>query len=261
MKSALHVVPESEEEDFVRGFDLREIDASPPTFWTRKWWARIDAVFDIVARLTPKGGRILDVACANGNVTTILGERGFRCVGLDLRHGFLTYAAKKDEFRRASWVVGNALEPPFQLSTFDTVIMGEVLEHVARPDSLIKAGLQLVKPGGAVVCTTPNGACFRNSNLPSYTAASKDPEDLLARQFGPAGEDHLFALRPGELLDLVPENARATLQFVVSGLWNRGIAPLARFGGPSRAVEWLSTRAAWKEKLCDTLVLVALRRS
>jgi hypothetical protein len=137
--------------------------------------------------------------------------------------------------------------------------MGEVIEHVARPDLLMARVLELVKPGGALVCTTPNGACFRNSDLPSYAEASKDLEGLAARQFGPAGEDHLFAIRPDELIDLAPGGARPELLYLVSGLWGRPLGLLARSRTISRLVEWVSRRRVWRRTLCDTLLIVVRR--
>jgi len=38
----------------------------------------------------------------------------------------------------------------------DTVVMGELIEHVANPGDLLATARDHLKPGGAVVCSTPN---------------------------------------------------------------------------------------------------------
>ena len=158
-----------------------------------------------------------------------------------------------------AWVVGNALLPPFARESVDAVVMGEILEHVADPAFLISIALSLVRSGGIVVCTTPNGRCLRNMRQSSYAVAAKDMNSMYARQFGPAGNHHLFALRPGELLAMAPVGAEAELRFVVSTAWNRGLSWAARSSILSNAIEVLSAGGPWRTLLCENMVLVMRR--
>ena len=260
MKRASQVRVADDEEAFVRDFDLRQIDAEPANFWTRMWWARTDRILALARRHAPAGGRILDVGCAQGNAAILLSEDGYRCVGLDLRPNFLRYAQKKEEAPRVAWVVANGHELPFEPEAFDVVILAEILEHVAEPDDLMVKALRWVKPGGSVICTTPNGRGLRNRALPPYFEAAKDIDDLKARQFGPAGEDHLFAIRPSELRRLVPPDADLHLEVAVSELWSRPTSFLARWRWTARAVETVSRFPLWRESLCDSLIIVLTRR-
>lgn len=259
MRSAADIAVENPDEAFLRVFDLREIDSRPASFWTRLWHGRADRVLDTVARFVPPGGRIADVGCASGATTILLAERGFSVIGVDLRPSFLRYASKKEDRSSVAWLVANALELPFEPNALDALILGEILEHVAEPHHLVSRALSFVRPGGVLVCTTPNGGGFRDRVLPSYSEASRDLADLKSRQFGPAGEDHLFALRPNELRGLVPADASSELVFAGSGLWSRPLAFVARSRVLSALVEWCSSHGPWARRLCTTSILIVVR--
>lgn len=261
MRSARRIEPQNAEERHVWEFDLREIDAIPPSFWTKKYLARLGAVLAVIERYTTVGDRIVDLACAQGNVATIVGERGYRTMGVDLRLGFLTYARKKDNRSVVNWIVGDAMVPPIRPESCDAVVLGELLEHVATPGQLLAVAAGLVRPGGIVIATTPNGACFRNVKLPSYARASRDLAALERRQYGPAGADHLFALRPEEMIDLIPQGTELVhMTFAVSALWNRALDVIVPSAIAGRFVETFSSSRTWRRWLCETMVVV-LRRT
>ncbi len=257
MRSVLEIQAEDADEEFLRGFDLHEIDADPPTLWTRKLRARMDIVDRHVARFARPGGLVVDAGCAQGNFAIHLAERGYRVLGMDIRPGFLRYARKKEDRTQVSWVAGDATRLPLADGCADAVILGEILEHVAEPGVLAVQAFRAVRPGGALICTTPNGRCIRiGPFLPSYAKVGDDLEALRARQFGPSAEDHLFALRPRELARLAPAGAAVQVTFAASGIWCRPLNFLARSGGASRALEGLSAFPVWSWLLCETSVLV-----
>jgi 2-polyprenyl-6-hydroxyphenyl methylase/3-demethylubiquinone-9 3-methyltransferase len=80
---------------------------------------------------------------------------------------------------------------------FDAVLITEVIEHVAHPDAFLAHVATLVRPGGYVVMTTPNGAYVRN-RLPRFSACP-DPSRYEAMQFGPNADGHIFLLHPDEI--------------------------------------------------------------
>jgi 2-polyprenyl-3-methyl-5-hydroxy-6-metoxy-1,4-benzoquinol methylase len=75
-----------------------------------------------------------------------------------------------------------------------------VSEHVAHPDNFLKKISAMVKPGGYIIMSTPNGAYFRN-NLPRFSEC-KDFSNFEAIQFGPNSDDHIFILWPDEIQKL-----------------------------------------------------------
>ena len=52
-------------------------------------------------------------------------------------------------------VVADACALPFEDESFDTVLAVEVLEHVATPDKMIAEVHRVLKPGGALLLSTP----------------------------------------------------------------------------------------------------------
>ena len=63
-------------------------------------------------------------------------------------------AALRDEGVHA--VVASAEQPPFPSNTFDAVYAGEVIEHLPHPELALQRWVQLLRPGGRLVVTTPN---------------------------------------------------------------------------------------------------------
>ena len=142
------------------------------------------------------GATILDIAGAQGNFSLTLAEKGYRVTWNDLRGDLIEYVQQKYEFGYITYAPGNAFELTFP-GLFDAVLITEVIEHTAHPDEFLKNAARLVKPGGYIIMTTPNGAYFRNS-LPKFSDCA-DPSIFESAQFGPNSEDHIFLLYTEEV--------------------------------------------------------------
>jgi 2-polyprenyl-3-methyl-5-hydroxy-6-metoxy-1,4-benzoquinol methylase len=101
------------------------------------------------------GLRVLDVACGPGHIGKLLRERGNRVVGAEISESAASEARRVlDEVHvfdiEADW--------PLELAeaTFDVVLLGEVLEHVFDPVSVLRQAHRVLGPQGRVVVTTPN---------------------------------------------------------------------------------------------------------
>ena len=145
------------------------------------------------------GGRVLDLAAAQGNFSLALAEMGYDVTWNDLRGELAEYVRLKHERGQIHFEPGNAFELKFP-SLFDAVLITEVMEHVAHPDELLRKAASFVRPGGYIVMTTPNGAYFRNG-LPRFSDCS-DPSIYEAEQFKPDADGHIFLLHPDEILAL-----------------------------------------------------------
>ncbi len=157
---------------------------------------RFRTTIDMVSRIVARGSRILDVAAAQGNFSLALAELGYAVTWNDLRQELADYVRLKWEKGVLEFRPGNVLD--LKLSDrFDALLMTEVIEHVAYPDRFLSSMARLVRPGGHIVMTTPNGAYFRNS-LPRYSDCP-DPAQYEGCQFGPDGGDHLFLLHLDEV--------------------------------------------------------------
>jgi 2-polyprenyl-3-methyl-5-hydroxy-6-metoxy-1,4-benzoquinol methylase len=152
-----------------------------------------------VTHATPAGGTVLDIAAAQGNFSLALAEAGFEVTWNDLREELVDYVRLKHETGVVHFAPGNAFDLTFP-GLFDTVLISEIIEHVAHPDDFLRQVASLVKPNGFIVMTTPNGEYFRN-RLPKFSDCA-DASIYETAQFQPDGDGHIFLLHEFEVLEL-----------------------------------------------------------
>jgi SAM-dependent methyltransferase len=93
-------------------------------------------------------GRALDIGCSDQRVRTYLG----RCsdyAGLDY------YSTAVNWYRTRPAVYGDAHSLPFGAAEFDSVMLLDVLEHLAEPSTCIKESCRILKPGGRLFLKVP----------------------------------------------------------------------------------------------------------
>lgn len=166
------------------------------------WYAyenRRRSTLKLISEVLPKGAKILDVAAAQGNFSLSLAEMGYRVTWNDLRVDLVDYVRLKYEFGDIEFQPGNVFELGIE-NEFDAVLVTEIIEHVAHPDDFLRKISAMVKPGGYVVMTTPNGAYCIN-NLPRFSDC-KNPEVFESVQFKPNSDGHIFLLWPDEVVSL-----------------------------------------------------------
>jgi 2-polyprenyl-3-methyl-5-hydroxy-6-metoxy-1,4-benzoquinol methylase len=151
---------------------------------------------ELINEVLEPGARILDMAAAQGNFSLALAEMGYAVTWNDLRHELADYVQQKHERGVLSFAPGNAFELEFPF-LFDAVVSTEIIEHVAHPDDFLVKAAKLVRPGGYIILTTPNGAYFRN-HLPKFSECA-DPRIYEAVQFKPNSDGHIFLLHPEEI--------------------------------------------------------------
>ena len=101
-----------------------------------------------------------------------------------------------------------------KLSTSDRVWKPSELRKLPaseRDDILAKAAA-LVRPGGYIVMTTPNGDYFKN-RLPKFSECT-DPAVFESMQFKPNADGHIFLLHVDEIEPLA-QRARLVVEKIV----------------------------------------------
>jgi 2-polyprenyl-6-hydroxyphenyl methylase/3-demethylubiquinone-9 3-methyltransferase len=137
------------------------------------------------------------VAAAQGNFSLTLAEEGYEVTWNDLREELVDYVKLKHSHGRISYRPGNVFALDLSDDPYDVVLITEIIEHVAHPDNFLKQVASLVKPGGHIVMTTPNGEYFR-SRLPKFSDCP-DPSLFESVQFKPNSDGHIFLLHEDEV--------------------------------------------------------------
>ena len=110
-----------------------------------------------------RGPRILDVGCSEGVLEILLARKGFNVTGVDINAEALAFARdllarEPEEVRsRVRFVHGDLAQARLLDDRFDTLVMGEILEHLEDPQTLLNRSLDLIRPNGRVIITTPFG--------------------------------------------------------------------------------------------------------
>ena len=102
--------------------------------------------------LLHKTSLILDLGCGSGSMVHSLTRQGYRVVGLDYHlHGLHAVS----QLLPQPWLMrGEATHVPLRDSTFDAILMLDVLEHVKDQKALAEVH-RILRPGGLAIVTVP----------------------------------------------------------------------------------------------------------
>ena len=110
-----------------------------------------------------RGPHVLDVGCSEGILELLIARRDINITGVEVNPDALEFAREllaqePDAVRaRVRLVQGDFIEARPVTGLFDTVVLGEILEHLHDPVPLLDRSLEYLRPGGRVVITTPFG--------------------------------------------------------------------------------------------------------
>lgn len=109
------------------------------------------------------GERVLDGGCSQGIASILLAREGRSVLGVDMHEVALRTArerlAEEDELvrERVEFRLGDLGALPVDDGAFDTVLLGEVLEHVIDVPRVLADVRRVLRTGGRLVVTCPYG--------------------------------------------------------------------------------------------------------
>ena len=118
-------------------------------YYMRDKWEFKQAEKDLIGL-----SRVSEIGCARGDFLQALIKKGFDVVGFEFNK-----KAAKAAIDKGIVVYSENLgdEDPCLNGSFDAVCSFQVLEHVAEPMVFLRNCLALLKPGGKLIITVPNG--------------------------------------------------------------------------------------------------------
>jgi SAM-dependent methyltransferase len=107
-------------------------------------------------------GRTVDIGSSQGIVSILLGRAGLDVTGVEIEEPAIAYAkralaAEPAEVQRRVAFIQADIYGHIANQKFDTVVLGEILEHHDAPRRLWLRAAELVAPKGRIVGTTPFG--------------------------------------------------------------------------------------------------------
>jgi len=125
-----------------------------------------------------RGPRFLDVGCSNGvGLLVASGVSGVEALtGVDLCRAMIGQAAKNlasvGLAAGITLIVAPAEALPLANESFDTVFMGEVLEHVLNVERAVAEAVRVLRHGGRLIVTVPDGGKVSKDHLRTFRAES-----------------------------------------------------------------------------------------
>jgi 2-polyprenyl-3-methyl-5-hydroxy-6-metoxy-1,4-benzoquinol methylase len=119
-------------------------------------------------------GRLLDVGFGAGALLEAAEELGWECWGTELDPKAL------EQGRRHGWKVtaGELLDLRLPAGEFDVLCMVELIEHVREPSKYLARAHELLREGGLLYVTTPNGGSASSRWLKTAWSVYSAPEHL-----------------------------------------------------------------------------------
>jgi SAM-dependent methyltransferase len=155
----------------------------------------------LIARLVGGPGlQVLDLGCRTGALTQHYAA-GNNLVGVDVDRSALD-AAKERLGIETVWADAEE-ELPFPDDSFDVVVAGELLEHLADPAAAVAHVRRVLKPGGRFVGSVPNA--FRLKSRIRFVAGRHPETDAT----------HLQLFTPAALARLLGDFDDVHIQFAV----------------------------------------------
>lgn len=116
---------------------------------------------NIIPRLINANSSVLDVGCGPGILGKVLKKQKKNCIcdGVDINKSFLKQAKR---YYRNLYCFDLDQDFSFGRAKYDFIIFADILEHLKRPDLVLRAFKKYLKRNGKIIISLPNIARLEN---------------------------------------------------------------------------------------------------
>ena len=121
--------------------------------WHKRRFSEVEKLIE------PKGGKILDIGCADGMFSKVIFDKSNadEYIGIDILEPSIAWAKNHwKKYRNMKFEVGDAQSLNFKSTSFDAVIVLEVLEHVTDPVKVLREIKRIMKKDGYAILLVPS---------------------------------------------------------------------------------------------------------
>ncbi len=156
-RQLLRLLPDDEPQFAVDVSRLRELrnhdlDVSGPGIEAVGDRALHRAIMDLT--VTAPIGDLLDIGCGRGGLLKLLSSRANRAVGVDIDSSARILARSElllAGLRNCSLRKGDMYRLPFDVHSFDTIILDDVLSAAERPQDALQEAVRMLRDGGRLL--------------------------------------------------------------------------------------------------------------
>lgn len=133
-----------------------------------------DLLLDVLGRSrSPHSLHVADIGCNAGTFSGLWADLGCRVSGIDINPALVEIARSRARERGQDidFEVASADALPWPDSSFDVVVMPELLEHVANWRGCLSEAVRVMRPGAILYVSTTNRLCPHQEEftLPLYS--------------------------------------------------------------------------------------------
>lgn len=199
---------------------------------------------------------VIDVGCGDGGTSGHwVTDHANSYVGVDVSENAVELA--RQDGLHAELIRDGEL--PFPDRTFDVALSIEVFEHLLEPQVLAASTLRVLRPGGRLIATVPNGAHWR------------DRADMLIGKWTPRGDDlgrsqpwrspHIRFFNPASLEQMLRHSGfdQVEVRGLVGASFLETIPGLRRFAGDVPSLVYQAVARARPAIVATGLIAIATR--
>lgn len=151
----------------MRNISAKELHKNVPPDWyyssikrnlfQRYWHTR--RFNEVKKFIEPTEGKILDIGSADGMFTKVILDKSHakEIIGIDVLKDSVDWANKHwKKYKQLKFMIGDAHKLEFKSNTFDAVFALEVMEHVFKPQVVIKEVKRVLKKNGYIIMLVPS---------------------------------------------------------------------------------------------------------